>query len=39
MAGATDTADLMAASVTELSLLARQLTDRISRLLDEIRAA
>jgi methyl-accepting chemotaxis protein len=39
MAGATGTADHMAAAVTELSGLAQRLTDRIARLLGEIRAA
>jgi methyl-accepting chemotaxis protein len=39
MDGATGTADQMAAAVTELSGLAQHLTDRIARLLGEIRAA
>jgi methyl-accepting chemotaxis protein len=39
MDGATGTADQMAVAVTELSGLAQHLTDRIARLLGEIRAA
>ena len=39
MEGATGTADHMAAAVTELSGLAQRLTDRIARLLGEIRTA